>query len=1061
MNARARAEHDQRGTGCGISQKHSNNLRQENNRVVQQQVGNQAIQGYFVQPKLTVSRSDDPYEKQADKVANEVMRKPAEGSPIAVTAINTAVQRRCTQCEEEETVQTAKQRDSDLSGGHLTASQLHAGTSAGHKLSESERTFFEPRFGHDLSGVRIHTGTLSNQLAQQISARAFTHGNDIVFAAGHYQPETRAGRRLLAHEITHVLQQRGNSDSGIVAREPVCSMDDADAYSSEDYYSTANMEDEALECRADDDTPVLEEGLDFASVDVSALSDYELLIHYRSNSAWLANNPMVLLEWVERDDYQQRLQVEIEQRPTVATVAGVSTDGKEQDLDTRVAAFKGMVKMMAKHRLHGNRRSLEMWRNLVENQISNVAFRVAGFSKSGGMRAYREMQDERNPMVRELRAEQAYGRFRACSGCHFEVKARDAAHDMPQWGNEWLSPNEQRQGVEPPGPDFTPFMYSSLFDTSDFNTDAAPTSFPMEWLNAAAAAEPVAPSGIYSPPAGSVEARLNTEFPNPEELEEMVAAIQPLLDQLGEGGYQVIPDDMFEQTDSPEEIAELRQQIMSLIDERMQGFMELTRMIDSGEVEYGHFAPVVRDLLPLQDEDVRQAIQDEMDSEANWALAEAIIVGIFSVIALVAVFFPPTSALGVAALGAIEVGLAGHALYRGAEMMDTAYMYSLGTGADDVFSPAQQASASSLAFRGALSILGGLAFGVSGTMRLASAAPRLVSAGSASESSAMALTSGSRLAGAEGTFEAGQYSVTIDAHGRMVATMAERPDLLVIVEEGMATLYQQTGTGLRVLESSPLTVPSPAGLLPAGEAAAETVGVSRPLALGEGARPLALLPEYAESTMAANWMSVRGLIGEPAATATLPADYIRYQNAANRWVIARRVADDTLYQRLFVDAEGLIQISNTSTRASTTGFMNNALRQVSDPGHPLHFLVTRTVGPEGEIVYAWNTTTRVSGSGTTQVGRYAGAEHAPVVQAGHQSAFASGEAQAFMLEDAGFNITSGAMIESRGAYSFKSAVDIQGVRVDYSTALMYERLGLLQVEGGVASLPRIPAPGAP
>src|SRR5690606_29431867 len=118
---------------------------------------------------------------------------------------------------------------------------------------------------------------------------------------------------------------------------------------------------------------------------------------------------------------------------------------------------------------------------------------------------------------------------------------------------------------------------------------------------------------------------------------------------------------------------------------------------------------------------------------------------------------------GLATLGAIEVGLGGHALYRGSQMLDTAYMYSLGTGAHDVFTPAQQASAGSLAFSGALSLLGGLAFGVSGTMRLANSVPRLMSAGSATESTAMTLASGSRIAGAERTIESGQYVVTIDA----------------------------------------------------------------------------------------------------------------------------------------------------------------------------------------------------------------------------------------------------------------------------------------------------------
>ena len=79
--------------------------------------------------------------------------------------------------------------------------------STGQPIDAGTRTFFEPRFGRDLSGVRVHSGPSARQSAQEVQARAYTVGNHIVFGSEGYRPHTAAGRRLLAHELTHVVQQ--------------------------------------------------------------------------------------------------------------------------------------------------------------------------------------------------------------------------------------------------------------------------------------------------------------------------------------------------------------------------------------------------------------------------------------------------------------------------------------------------------------------------------------------------------------------------------------------------------------------------------------------------------------------------------------------------------------------------------------------------------------------------------------------------------------------------------------------------------------------------------------
>lgn len=86
-------------------------------------------------------------------------------------------------------------------------SRLNASKGGGQPLSESSRTFFEPRFGVNFSQVRVHTDSQASEMNRQLNARAFTTGQNIYFGAGQYAPGTQGGNNLLAHELTHVVQQ--------------------------------------------------------------------------------------------------------------------------------------------------------------------------------------------------------------------------------------------------------------------------------------------------------------------------------------------------------------------------------------------------------------------------------------------------------------------------------------------------------------------------------------------------------------------------------------------------------------------------------------------------------------------------------------------------------------------------------------------------------------------------------------------------------------------------------------------------------------------------------------
>jgi hypothetical protein len=166
-----------------------------------------------------VSRPDDLYEEEADRVADRVMRlpDPAWTRPgIGSTPIRPlSIQRLCAECEDEELQRQPRHpaTEAENAGLGTVAATLRQ---TGHPLDAVARAFFEPRFGVDFSAVRVHNDSTAAASARDVQALAYTIGRDVVFDAGVYAPHTDTGKRLLAHELTHVLQQRGNSVSGTV-----------------------------------------------------------------------------------------------------------------------------------------------------------------------------------------------------------------------------------------------------------------------------------------------------------------------------------------------------------------------------------------------------------------------------------------------------------------------------------------------------------------------------------------------------------------------------------------------------------------------------------------------------------------------------------------------------------------------------------------------------------------------------------------------------------------------------------------------------------------------------
>ena len=173
-----------------------------------------------LQAKLTVNAPGDTYEQEADRISEHVMRMP---EPQLQRPCSCGGE--CPNCHTE----TPAQGPARLQTKHVGSGDLGKTTvppsvhevlrSPGQSLAPEVRAFMEPRFGHDFSRVRVHSDAAAAQSARGVSASAYTVGHNIVFGAGAFAPGTGEGRRLIAHELAHVVQQTSASAGVALQRD--------------------------------------------------------------------------------------------------------------------------------------------------------------------------------------------------------------------------------------------------------------------------------------------------------------------------------------------------------------------------------------------------------------------------------------------------------------------------------------------------------------------------------------------------------------------------------------------------------------------------------------------------------------------------------------------------------------------------------------------------------------------------------------------------------------------------------------------------------------------------
>lgn len=265
--------------------------------------------GISLQPKLKVSQPGDIYEQEADRVAEKVMRQESSYTPSVQSSVS----------ENEERSQISKESQTvsypETKVGIPERNIIHF--SVGSLLNSSTRELMESTLQYDFGNVRIHTNDHAAKSAEALNARAYAVGTDVVFGEGEYQPNTLDGKRLLAHELIHVVQQSSTITPTFRERlyrdnETRVNINSTSKVSEIRQHSTQSIArspislTEAIDPSMNDDLNV--------STDLSKMSDEDIRLKLREIYKWLAGqistNPTVLA----LQDKQLELEAELTRR---------------------------------------------------------------------------------------------------------------------------------------------------------------------------------------------------------------------------------------------------------------------------------------------------------------------------------------------------------------------------------------------------------------------------------------------------------------------------------------------------------------------------------------------------------------------------------------------------------------------------------------------------------------------------------------------------------------------------------------------------------------------------
>jgi hypothetical protein len=667
----------------------------------------------FIQPKLTVGQPNDHYEQEADAMADKVAQRLSEKDtvpenkngklvqtrPVAPVASITPlvqtkcaaceqdeklqkkeeeekepletklqkkpifesnalhedepVQRKCSECEKKDKLQKKENNSSEETISPSMESSINAAKGSGNPLPADTRQNMESSLSADFSKVRIHNDSSSVQMNKDINAQAFTHGSDIYFNTGKYDTISLSGKHLLAHELTHTMQQ---NNSNPIRKKNVVRSD-------------------ALETK-----------------------DAFIQRVFTKAKQRLNNNMENLDKWSKYIDEQFNelaLQAQVRGQEAIDLFRDATMRGKSSHFEAwcsmrrpnqravEESVMKGLIQGGCQY-CHSSNQAWERDNNLLRSR---------GFSGFDALPSPREM----------LLFDAAYSEAYRLSNSHgqtipsVEFKTHTAGEVATNTHTlvEWL---KQQEAVE----------INKITGNHISTTGSSSANIPQ----IASSDVPYTRSGLCddvpegeSTPAPPV---IDPSMVGPCTMEAFAAIsrIRPVLEPLGTSGYRVLPRDVFSRLyDSPPQV--IRSIVNANILRRQQEYQALINRINAGKVPYIELCRIVDELLPTTNTEVRNAvIADKIETELRRSILDILIIALSLISILLMFIFPPAGLLLGAFVGGAMMG-------RGAVNIQRGLTYKQGLGAG-VFTQSQEASADTLIVSGFFDfVMGALTAGTS------------------------------------------------------------------------------------------------------------------------------------------------------------------------------------------------------------------------------------------------------------------------------------------------------------------------------------------------------------
>ncbi len=694
-----------------------------------QRAGNLAVQ------RLVRGGANTPDEMEAEHVARQVVHSHGPAGAGGCSCGRTS----CPKCAARQAaaarVQTKERPAAHSEVDPDQAAAAMASLTDGAPLDASLRSFFEPRFGADFARVRIHTGPQAEAAAERLNARAFTVGPDIVFGRGEFQPDSGEGRMLLAHELTHVMQQSAAAPvSSRVQRAP------EDDYSDETYPQFVQRVRNRAVARLERNIEALGEWSGY----IAGMSEFQLATQMAASSI---------------RDYAQ-----------TATVMPRGGEIFETFSSSTHTAERGYAEARLDPAATGRDRNIAL--------LDMVAGRSRGyFTTSSTAERLQQLVGDREEGSASVwvPADSRYHNYRGIFEA-FVSGENGGCQTCHDFNAAWQQTIEEFGDPLPTGPAFPTWVDtrgSLLFEsgvspTPDFTrmtgTDERAILEYLNTLSVPAESSVTSSTGVSAAPVSasstnpflpSIPLPANVEAPIPRSglcgptptgasvdpmdvapswgpgsaiVADAVRRIGGVLQPLGPRGYQVLPRQTFDELwrATPEQLEGIRSSIQENIRTRQDKYRELQSQIRSGAVPFNELCPIIDELLPSTNEDLRTVVElDIRIDRAMESVIDTLLTIVGAAMLVFAIVFPPSIMLSGPMLAA-GAGLSLIGIATGARDYRRGSQYELGIGSG-IYSREQEAMAESLRFWGAFSILANtIALGT--TLRSAGAASRAASA---------------------------------------------------------------------------------------------------------------------------------------------------------------------------------------------------------------------------------------------------------------------------------------------------------------------------------------------